>query len=94
MTRFRKKPVEIDAIELTHENAGEVVGWINDQGGDAAIRGGPGGGSRGGKVYIKTLEGTMCASPGDYVIRGVEGEFYPCKPGIFAATYDPVEKAA
>ena len=39
-------------------------------------------------IYIPTLEGTMCASPGDWIIRGVEGEFYPCKPGIFAETYE------
>jgi hypothetical protein len=41
-------------------------------------------------VLIDTLEGTMTASPGDFVVRGVQGEFYPCKPDIFAATYDPV----
>lgn len=41
-------------------------------------------------ISITTLEGTMAASPGDYIIRGVQGEFYPCKPDIFAATYDKV----
>jgi hypothetical protein len=41
-------------------------------------------------LSILTLEGTMMASPGDWVIRGVQGEFYPCKPDIFAATYEPV----
>lgn len=41
-------------------------------------------------VAIKTLEGTMWASPGDYIIKGVAGEFYPCKPGIFGETYEPV----
>lgn len=39
---------------------------------------------------IKTLEGTMEASPGDWIIKGVKGEFYPCKPDIFEATYEPV----
>lgn len=45
-------------------------------------------------IEIVTLEGEMHASPGDYVIRGVKGEFYPCKPDIFAATYEPVETPA
>lgn len=43
----------------------------------------------GDNIYIGTLEGEMCASPGDWLIRGVKGEVYPCKPGVFAATYDP-----
>jgi len=41
-------------------------------------------------VEIDTLEGTMTAAPGDWIIRGIKGELYPCKPDIFAATYDPV----
>jgi hypothetical protein len=41
-------------------------------------------------LHIETLEGTMTASPGDFIIRGVQGEFYPCKPDIFAETYEPV----
>lgn len=45
------------------------------------------------EVQIETLEGTMTASPGDYIITGVKGERYPCKPDIFEATYDPVEEA-
>ena len=40
-------------------------------------------------IDIQTLEGTMRATPGDWIIRGVHGEFYPCKPDIFAATYEP-----
>jgi hypothetical protein len=44
-----------------------------------------------GALMIRTLEGDMRTAPGDYVIRGVEGEFYPCKPGIFAATYETAE---
>jgi len=41
-----------------------------------------------GKIYIETLEGTMCALEGDYIIKGVKGEFYPCKPDIFELTYE------
>ena len=43
------------------------------------------------ELHIPTLEGAMTASPGDWIIRGVQGEFYPCKPDIFAETYEPVE---
>jgi hypothetical protein len=43
------------------------------------------------RIEIPTPEGTMTASPGDWIIRGVKGEFYPCKPDIFAATYEAVE---
>ncbi len=42
-------------------------------------------------LFIITLEGTMEAVPGDWIIKGVKGEFYPCKPDIFAATYEPAE---
>ena len=42
-----------------------------------------------GTMLIETLEGVMCATPGDWIIRGVKGELYPCKPDIFAATYEP-----
>jgi len=89
--KFRKKPVEIEAVKLVDDNPGEIVGWINDNGGDAFMRGGPGGGSLGGTVAIQTLEGTMWATQGDWVIKGVAGEFYPCKPEIFAETYEPVQ---
>ena len=43
------------------------------------------------RLFIPTLEGEMTAQPGDWIIRGVKGEFYPCKPDIFEATYEPVE---
>lgn len=84
---FRKKPVEIQAIQLegTIDSTNHVLAWIGAHGADAsrADRSNPEAG-----LLIKTLAGEMLASPGDYVIRGVQGEFYPCKPDIFAATYD------
>jgi hypothetical protein len=88
--KFRKKPVVIEAMQLTNNNGGEVVQWIRnaEPWGEAVLRGGPGGGSRGGTVLIETLEGRMIASPGDWIIRGVQGEFYPCRGDIFAATYE------
>lgn len=83
---FRKKPVQIEAVEVTAENRDAVIAWI---GKDARpwnplnpiYRG----------ICIETLEGVMTANLGDWVIKGVKGEFYPCKPDIFAATYEPVD---
>lgn len=85
MTKFRKKPVVIDAwlFDGSWESARAFVEH------NKAIRWGSRG-TGGGFVSIETLEGTMIAEPGDYIIRGVKGEYYPCKPDIFAATYDPV----
>lgn len=81
-TKFRKKPVEIEAIQFDGSNGVEIAKWVTGHGQDAQLNRG--------EVYLVTLEGVMHASPGDYVIRGVQGEFYPCKPDIFAATYDAV----
>lgn len=76
--KYRKKPVVIDAIELTYENRFDVAEWCRGK-------------VAGAGVVIQTLEGQMFATTGDWVIRGVQGEFYPCKPDIFAATYEAVE---
>jgi len=83
MAKYRKKPVVVDAWQLPMWDADTRV-----FDGDPHIifkR-------EGGKIVeaiITTLEGTMTASVGDWIIRGVKGELYPCKPDIFAATYDP-----
>lgn len=85
MSRFRKKPVVIEARQLTAFNPHEIEKWINDEGGKAWRD--P---AWSGFVTISTLEGDHRAGSGDWIIRGVAGEFYPCKPDIFAATYEPV----
>ena len=90
-TLYRKKPVVIEGMILTDTNAGEVVAWITAGGHKAIMRGGPKGGSINATVTIKTLEGDHLASVGDVVIKGVQGEFYPCKPDIFAETYEAVD---
>lgn len=83
MPKFRKKPVVIEAIqyrasEQRSEFAEDVVaGRVRYP--------------ENGCMLIKTLEGTMQAEPGDWIIRGIKGELYPCKPDIFAATYEPVD---
>lgn len=84
--KYRKKPVEIEAMQLTADNACEVLTFCNGSGDIVASK------EDDGTISIKTLEGTMLASIGDYVIKGVKGEFYPCKPDIFEATYDRIEE--
>lgn len=85
--KYRKKPVVIEAIQFfdTVESIEELSDFVDNQ--DVVVD------------YknpekpimkIETLEGIMSASEGDYIIKGVNGEFYPCKPDIFEKTYDPV----
>ena len=82
--RFRKKPVVIEAMlfDGTRESSDSVLAWLGDSGWTATRD------DRG--ISFLTWEGTMLASPDDWIIRGVQGEFYPCKPDIFAATYEAV----
>jgi hypothetical protein len=89
-TRYRKKPVVIEAMRFNGlDDYLDIVRWMKDSGDTHALAdevrySTP-------IMLIQTLEGTMAANPGDFVIRGVQGEFYPCKPDIFAATYEPVD---
>jgi hypothetical protein len=83
--RWRKKPVVIDAWLLSKENAEAVQTWA----GASCIGNMTATGFDYLGLNIKTLEGTMFAEIGDWIIKGVKGEFYPCKPDIFAATYEP-----
>jgi len=81
MAKYRKKPVVIDAVQFSSEMAYSLVcEFVGKQ-----LQISPEG------IVIPTLEGDMVARVGDYIIRGVKGEFYPCKPEIFHATYDPAE---
>jgi len=82
MGRFRKRPVEIEAFRLPL--ADPMPPWLAE-----AVAAGKVRPYRGG-AKIDTLEGLLTAEPGDWIIRGVKGELYPCKSDIFAATYDPV----
>lgn len=89
MPKFRKKPVVIEAYLVPNtEDAlawGHLAGWMNAYGfSDWEVS------DSGQCVRIATLEGTMRGEVGDWIIRGVNGEFYPCKPDIFAATYEEV----
>lgn len=83
--RYRKRPVEVEALKLDPQNAFDVLDRVGgelemtDYGTPTAL-------------LIPTLEGIMRAEIGDYIIRGVEGEYYACKPGIFEKTYEKVQK--
>ena len=98
-SKYRKKPVVVDALQLTRANAVKVYEWVHDC---TAIKTDM-------DLYrwddylsiierkgmrIPTLEGEMTASIGDYIIKGVQGEFYACKPDIFEATYEVVNESA
>ena len=89
MPKYRSKVVEIEAEQLERDNADRLVEWVCDNGGHAELVYGPLGEFIG--VSIHTLEGTMEAHLGDFIIRGTEGEFYPCKPSVMARKYEPVE---
>ncbi len=84
MGKYRKKPVVIDAVQW---NGQDDFGAVVALGGDPARRVF----TTGNFLNIETLEGMMLANPGDWIIRGVKGELYPCKDDIFRATYEPVE---
>ena len=108
--KYRKKPVVIEAMQLIGDNAQThaVYKWVEDNtlgsfdctpvlNGEEGARWPKSGISinpADGRFLIATLEGVMQARPGDYIIRGVQGEFYPCKPDIFEATYEATQDSA
>lgn len=77
--KYRKKPVTIEAIQWLGTNLSEIDDFVG-----RSIA------NKGTTLVIHTLEGDMEASIGDYIIKGVNGEFYPCKPDIFDKTYEEV----
>ena len=86
--KFRKKPVVIEAHEWTGSNAAELLDWINEHADERTAY------QDGSSLIIPTLEGDHEASLGDWIIQGVAGEFYPCKPSIFSETYEPAPPAS
>lgn len=79
---YRKKPVVIEAVQYVPGGSTLIEAWMIGHDAREAF------GVSGRNVLITTLEGVMTAEPGDWIIRGVKGEFYPCKPDIFEATYE------
>lgn len=94
MTTYRKKPVIIEAFQMTTERRwdnSEWPTWLHqawnkdpDMPGALYCKNG------GAELFLHTFEGEHAVTPGDYIIQGISGELYPCKPDIFEATYEPV----
>nr|DAP96255.1 MAG TPA: PGDYG protein [Caudoviricetes sp.] len=82
MTKYKKKPVVIEAIRFIGSNYEEIREFIGQNTLCSDL-----------SIVISTLEGDMVAQKGDYIIKGVKGEFYPCKPYIFEETYEVVIEA-
>ena len=83
MQNFVKKPIVIQAIQVPMPNgdpSDAIVELVQEQNWEGDSEG----------IQISTLEGNMLASPGDWIIKGIQGEYYPCKPDIFEATYNVV----
>jgi hypothetical protein len=86
---YRKRPVAVQAMQWADEATADLVAQWCDGRYDPRLSGAPGpDGEDWGALEIETLEGSMEVSPYDYVICGIKGEFYPCKPDIFEATYE------
>lgn len=91
--KFRKKPVVIEAMRIPSPEDlqawGQLAGWLTIYDGEQVVEvHGPENGVGVDGLAIKTLEGTMIGNIGDWIIRGVNGEFYPCKHDIFEKTYE------
>lgn len=84
MAKFRKKPVVIEAVQWNGGNFDDIYGFMCES--KSPISDTPSG-----EIVIHTLEGNMFAQIDDWIIKGVNGEFYPCKPDIFEKTYEKVE---
>ena len=82
--KYRKKPVIIEAMQFTDETKDQVHTWVTCNTSADFENKRP-------VLKIQTLEGVMTASIGDFIIKGVNGEFYPCKPDIFEKTYEAVQ---
>jgi hypothetical protein len=95
--KFKKKPVVIEAIQLRWDTWNEVCDFVSKEyfGGGVYVEDGEpldeGFTSNTIGLKIKTLEGEMLAIENDYIIKGIKGEFYPCKPDIFEATYEKLQ---
>ena len=84
--KYIKRPVVIEAVQFSMDyldHISALTEFMKDADFDLNYL-------NEGKIYIETLEGTMCALEGDYVIKGINGEFYPCKPDIFELTYEKI----
>ena len=100
MPKFRRRPLEVEAVQLTWPNWSEMcdfagvgrledgkpTGTNKDLGGDVFTDGGPG-------LWIPSREGLLLASPGDWIVKGLHGKLHPCNPDIFEEIYEPVDES-
>lgn len=84
--KYKKKPVIIEAVQFTEKDRDIVFNWITCNRYPGKAEGGQS------TLVIETLEGKMVANINDYIIKGIHGEFYPCKSDIFSQTYEEVEE--
>lgn len=92
MAKFRKKPVVIEAFQINENSEHEIIKWSNGAVYSSPVLEPTEINPTGIYWQIKTLEGIMTAIVGDWIIRGINGEYYPCKPDIFEKTYEKVEE--
>jgi hypothetical protein len=86
VANFRKRPIVIEAEQFTLDHKDRVYNWVGcNKYAHSDIDGNP-------VLVILTLEGAMTAALGDWIIKGVNGEYYPCKPDIFEKTYERIEE--
>lgn len=89
MGKYRKRPVEIEAVEWQDDfivdGEDTAPAWVKEAFGNGTLRFGD---EDPWELYVDTLEGRMLVSVGDYIVKGVKGELYPCKPDVFAMTYE------
>lgn len=91
MPKYRKKPVIVEAIQWDGTNFDQIMNFMRETHGTKLnYENAEASALKTGKLYINTKEGVMEASTNDWVIKGVAGEFYPCKPDIFDVTYEDV----
>lgn len=91
--KYRKKPIVIEAMQFDGTNFDAIYEWSNPSGSVLkahVLLWGTGKGEDAQYLAVETPEGTVKAGVGAYIIKGVRGEFYPCRPDIFAKTYEPV----
>ena len=89
--KYRKKPIEIEAFQISEQTESEIIKWSQGKVYASPILEPTDNNPKGVYWQIDTLEGIMTAITGDYIIKGVKGEFYPCKADIFELTYEIVE---
>ncbi len=86
MKKYRKKPIDVDAIQWTGENIDEICLFLGSN--NLTIERSP----TKNHLYFWTSQGMALAKKGDYIIKEIDGEFYPCKKDIFAKTYEKISE--